>query len=125
MMKTNYIYTIMNLRPGASFGWEGEETDGYEELKIHWNDEMYIQPTKEECDAAWKNGLRNKFLNQEIREKRAREYPPIGDQLDAIYKAMRKLSSELRANGQIMPKRADDWMLKITKVKEDNPLHEI
>lgn len=50
-------------------------------------------------------------------EKRAEEYPPIGDQLDAIWKEF----NTRRLNGEALTQEADDMLGKILAVKKKYP----
>lgn len=61
------------IRPGATWRLVGLEYEGLE-----WLDAEQEKPTKEEIDVAI-----NLHSYTELRKK---EYPPIGDQLDAIWK---------------------------------------
>lgn len=57
------------------------DQDGNQTLE-HWNEEkLGPSPTQAQLDAGWTT-----WQAQEYREKRAREYPSIGDQLDALWK---------------------------------------
>lgn len=51
-----------------------------------------------------------------VRE-RAAEYPPIGDQLDAVM----KLAAHLRAKGVELPAEVDAWVGACQEVKRRNP----
>ena len=52
------------------------------------------------------------------REIRASNYPSMGDQLDAIMKAM----AALKAQGVALPKQTEDWIDECQRVKRDNPV---
>lgn len=75
------IKAISNLRPNSSFTLM---TDEFESLI--WQDEKTSAPTKEEVltEAA---RLQAEYDAKEYARKRAPEYPSIGDQLDALFKA--------------------------------------
>ena len=45
------------------------------------------KPTLTELQNLWDTQYAVAFENQQARKKRATEYPPIGDQLDALFKA--------------------------------------
>lgn len=51
------------------------------------------------------------------REARAREYPPEGDQLDALWKAF----NQMRMDGTALPQDADDMLGKVLSVKKKHP----
>lgn len=54
---------------------------------------------------------------EEIAAKRVVEYPPVGEQLDAIY----KLAQMLQAQGMQLPEETGAWVDKLTAVKRNNP----
>lgn len=68
---------LASLCPNISFRTE----DGI----ITWIDENPNPPTQEQIDAEIAR-LQAYYDNLEYQRKRAREYPPIGDQLDALWK---------------------------------------
>lgn len=51
------------------------------------------------------------------REARARRYPPIGDQLDAVA----KLAAALRDQGVVLPADTQAWLDEIQAVKTELP----
>lgn len=55
--------------------------------------------------------------NRIINKKRQKDYPKIGDQLDAIWKIL----NQLRLDGVQLPQDGDDMLGKILKVKKDYP----
>lgn len=57
----------------------------------------------------------DKILSYE--QLRAKEYPPIGDQLDAIWKEL----NYRRLNGETLVQDADDMLGKILAVKQKYP----
>ena len=79
---TMITQAIRNLRPTASFAIEGET---YEDLKWH---EVNVEPapSKEEVDAEVSR-LQAEWNKSQYQRQRAPEYPPIGDQLDALFHA--------------------------------------
>lgn len=70
--------TIQSLRPGAEWVLRGD--------KLEWLDTQQTRPTDEEI-AAELSRLQSEYDAQEYARKRAPEYPSIGDQLDALFKA--------------------------------------
>lgn len=50
-------------------------------------------------------------------ERRKREYPAIGDQLDAVF----KLAQHLRDKGQELPPDVDRWVDQCESVKQKYP----
>lgn len=50
--------------------------------------------------------------------RRMQNYPPIGNQIDAIYKGFRHLETL----GIEFPKETKAWLDKIAAVKEQNPM---
>ena len=84
------------LKPGAtSFRFSKTEI-------VDWMDNVAPFPTKEEIDAK----VSELQVQTEYLTKRRREYPKIGDQLDALFHA------------GVFP---DDMAAKLKKVKDDNP----
>jgi len=69
---------ICSLRPNAKFGMIGNEID--------WQDTEQTQPTNEEIEAEIKR-IEDEYQNAEYQRKRSVEYPPITEQLDALYHA--------------------------------------
>ena len=68
-------------------GWD------FLEDKIIWRDtNTGDPPTRAEIDAELKR-LQDEYDAQEYARKRQAEYPPIGDQLDMIYKDMKNGTS--------------------------------
>ena len=66
-----------NLRPNADWVIRGDIVD--------WADTNQIKPTDEEIRAEVAR-LQVEAAANAYKTKRAREYPPIGDQLDALWK---------------------------------------
>jgi hypothetical protein len=66
------------LRPGAEWVLRGDD--------LEWLDTKQTQPTDAEI-AAEITRLQAEYDAKEYARKRAPEYPPIGDQLDALFKA--------------------------------------
>lgn len=60
--------------------------DGQEDQILHWDAKLGAQPTQAQLNAAWAIQLA-KDERAAYASKRAAEYPPIGDQLDALFKA--------------------------------------
>lgn len=48
---------------------------------------------------------------------RVQEYPKIGDQLDAIYKALKAL----RNQGFLLPKETCEWINQLDQIKDKYP----
>jgi uncharacterized coiled-coil DUF342 family protein len=71
---------IINLRPGASWSISGEN---YEDL--WWSDENDLPPPTEEEINQEIERLQKEYENNQYQRDRAKEYPPIVDQLDALY----------------------------------------
>lgn len=72
---------LMELRPNAQWNIVGE---GYDD--IEWLDTEQAQPTLEEVKAKVLE-LEASYNAKEYQRNRAKEYPPIGDQLDALFHA--------------------------------------
>ena len=94
---TPTIEAIMSLRPKAQWTMQGEE--------LQWNDLEQTQPSQAEIDAEVVR-LKVKYESLAYRRARSIAYPPIGDQLDALWKG------------------GDDaaaMKVIVDKVKSDNP----
>jgi len=59
--------------------------------------------------------LRYKCSPQELRRK---EYPELGDQLDAVY----KLAAALRQQGATLPDEVQQWINRCAEVKRRFPI---
>ena len=69
---------LVSLRPNAQWVMRGDE--------IEWLDTEQTQPTDAEIDAEVIR-LQTEYDAQAYARSRVTEYPPIGDQLDALFKA--------------------------------------
>jgi len=87
----NHIEDVLvNLHDGQWFGWSDVNNKIYANLVIH--DDSKDKPTEKSLtDALAKQ--QSDFDAQEYARKRQAEYPPIGDQLDMIYKDMKNGTS--------------------------------
>ena len=94
---------LATLHSGQWFGWSDPENKVYENLIIH--DDSKDKPTKKFLEDELKK-QQDEFDAQEYARTRAPLYPPIGDQLDDLYK-----------KGAF----SDEMAAKIKKVKDDNP----
>jgi len=74
----NKAYALQSLRPGAEWVIRGDD--------LEWMDTNQTQPTEAEI-AAEVIRLQDEYDAQAYARSRAPEYPPIGDQLDALFKA--------------------------------------
>ena len=68
---------IFSLKPNAQWILRGEE--------LKWNDTIQTKPTEQELQAEIIR-LQAQYDANEYQRRRAAEYPPIGDQLDALWK---------------------------------------
>ena len=73
---------LHNLRPFAVWTINGE----HEYSNLVWLDPDQTKPTEEEV-AAEVVRLQAEYNAKEYQRQRAAEYPPIGDQLDALFHA--------------------------------------
>lgn len=71
---------IVSLYPGAQWVLNGDTYEGLEWLP--GNDKP--KPTKEELEAE-ADRLHQVWVNNQYQRDRAKEYPPIADQLDMLY----------------------------------------
>lgn len=72
------VDALQSLRPGAEWVLRGDD--------LEWLDTKQTRPTDAEI-AAEVTRLQAEYDAQEYARQRAPEYPPIGDQLDALFKA--------------------------------------
>jgi len=93
---------LHSLKPGAEWSWSGLDGDY---SKLSWVDSKQTKPTEAELNAEVTR-LQSVFDSQEYARIRKSQYPPIGDQLDDLYK-----------KGAF----SDDMAAKLKKVKDDNP----
>ena len=73
-------YALQSLRPGAQWSLNGDTYSG-----LIWLDETQSKPTEEEVTQEIER-LQEEYGAKEYQRQRAPEYPPITDQLDAIWK---------------------------------------
>mgnify|MGYP003347196667 FL=1 len=78
---TDIVNALLTLRPNAKWFMNGDEYEG-----LVWEDEIQSKPTKEEILAEVEK-LKQKWIDEEYRRKRAPEYPRLEDQLDALFHA--------------------------------------
>ena len=68
---------LLSLRLGAEWVLRGDD--------LEWNDTEQTQPTEAEITAEIAR-LQAEYEAKEYQRQRVTEYPPIGDQLDALWK---------------------------------------
>ena len=71
---------LQNLRPGALWELENENYN-----TLIWRDKVQSKPSQEEVEAEALR-IQAEWDRTEYQRLRALEYPPIGDQLDALWK---------------------------------------
>lgn len=71
------VDALQSLRPGAEWTIRGDE--------LEWLDQLQTQPTDAEIQAEITR-LQAAYDAQAYARARAAKYPPIGDQLDALWK---------------------------------------
>lgn len=71
---------LISLRPNAVWILQGDDYSG-----IEWLDVNQTKPTEAEVNAEIVR-LQAKYEAMAYKEKRAKEYPSIADQLDALWK---------------------------------------
>lgn len=97
--------------PGVDFARQVIiQDDGNGPYIKKWDKSLGEKPTKDQLDA-WALEVAPIKEEQDIRQKRRDAYPAIGDQLDALYKAM---------ESGILPK-VENFHDKIKEVKERYP----
>ena len=77
----NYPEALVSLRPGSQWVARGEDYAG-----IEWLDKEQSIPTDKELQAEITR-LREEYNATFYRLERAKAYPSIGDQLDALFHA--------------------------------------
>jgi hypothetical protein len=71
---------LQNLKPGATWELRNEDYN-----TLIWTDREQEKPTKAEVEAEARR-IKAEWDALEYQRQRAPEYPPIGDQLDALWK---------------------------------------
>ncbi len=79
--KIEYWEAIKSLRPNASFAISFHDWS-----TLEWFDDAVKKPTLEEVEDEILR-LQAEYDDKEYQRLRAPEYPPIGDQLDALFHA--------------------------------------
>jgi hypothetical protein len=77
---------IVSLRPGAQWVLDGDTYDGLQWLEKPVWEGGQKKPTKAEVEAEIER-LQAEYNTKEYQRQRAPEYPPITDQLDALFHA--------------------------------------
>lgn len=77
---TDYAFILEKTHPGKEWTLDGDSYEG-----LVWLSDG-DKPSKTALDAAWESHVAEQEAT-EYRRVRAPEYPPIGDQLDALYHA--------------------------------------
>jgi hypothetical protein len=106
-MITN-VDAIRSLAPGSSYAIVDDE--------IIWNSPDITQPTQAEIDAEMLR-LQAEYDATEYQRLRAPEYPPIGDQLDALLKHL----NYRRTQGDELVQDLDDIISSWLSVKSRFP----
>ena len=70
---------LLSLRPNSSWDLNGDDY-----ASIVWRDETQTKPTLEEINAEIAR-LQADYKAKQYQRDRAKEYPPLADQLDYIY----------------------------------------
>jgi hypothetical protein len=73
-------HALQNLRPGALWELRNENYN-----TLIWNDPEQTKPSQQEVETEARR-LQAEFDSKEYQRQRAPNYPPIGDQLDALWK---------------------------------------
>lgn len=98
----DYTLILTVNYPDAQWTLNGDSYDG-----LTWLDES-SKPTKEELDSQWE-AIQANIASNAYKAKRAAEYPPIGDQLDALWKggeAAAQMLAKVQAVKSKFPKGA-------------------
>lgn len=99
---------LKHLMPLGGYSITDGKVTVHEDGKVHG----YKKPTQAQIDAAIKEVEAVEYQN-----KRAAEYPPVGEQLDAILKGF----NQLRLNGTDMPEDLDRILSLWLEVKKKYP----
>ena len=89
---------IMSLMPDANITEDGDV--------VTWHDETQIKPSDSDIETELKRLIAKEEAKQ-YQYKRANEYPPIGDQLDALFHAgvfPEEMASQIQAIKNKYPK---------------------
>jgi hypothetical protein len=81
MMELDLSKALRSLRPGASWGLNGNSYGGLE-----WDDTNELPPPTEEELIAEAQRIENEFQNNEYQRLREREYPDFREYLDGVIK---------------------------------------
>ena len=93
------IHALRSLKPGAQWVLNGDTYEG-----LVWHDDNELPPPTEEEVQAEVERLQAEYEYNQYQRDRAKEYPSIEDQLDALYH-----------------QGYDGWKESINKVKEEYP----
>ena len=93
------IQALRSLKPGAQWVLNGDTYEG-----LVWHDDNELPPPTEEEVQAEVERLQAEYEYNQYQRDRAKEYPSIEDQLDALYH-----------------QGYDGWKESINKVKEEYP----
>tara|TARA_R100001082_G_scaffold107275_1_gene80970 strand:- start:481 stop:813 length:333 start_codon:yes stop_codon:yes gene_type:complete len=108
-MNKNLADILLSLRPGAKFVTRNNS-------EIEWLDSEQVQPTQEEIDTE-RARLQTEYDATEYQRLRAPQYPPIGDQLDALLKHL----NYRRTQGDELIQELDDIIGDWLNVKSKYP----
>ena len=109
-----------NAEPDVDFVLQDDGNGAYiREWRVKAEDGSPVpEPSREELEQAYRRYLEKRALT-EYREKRRQEYPPSGDQLDCIWKALSSMGlTPDPAGGENTP---EGMLARILMVKEKYP----
>lgn len=81
---TLFLKAVQNLVGGASFELHGD--DSYENI-VKWYCDPEKIPSKEQVTVEHER-LKSEWTATQYQRDRAKEYPPVGEQLDALWHGM-------------------------------------
>jgi hypothetical protein len=84
-LEKNYPNAKWTMTDGIEIHWEKQSNGTFKPLNFIWHDST-PQPTKSEIDQMVEQ-VKQEVESQKYKQQRYREYPSIGDQLDALFKA--------------------------------------
>ncbi len=103
---------ILRIAPGAQFSINDDSSD-----QIEWHDESIPMPTEKQMKDSI-SAIRAEKEAGAYKEKRAKNYPSVGDQLDALWM---ELNHNQMTGQPIQTQAARDMLGQILQVKETFP----
>lgn len=99
-MNLDIAFVLSKIRPNAKYFYART----YQDLENSWNDVEQAIPSEKEITDYWTLQGEKELQNEIIGYNREKEYPKIGDQLDAIIKHFKSLGFIGNENGTDLEK---------------------